>query len=150
MELTHREKFMILEISKRKNFLLAMIDLIYEEHIAEIKPTVILQLLNSMLSCAGTTSIADISHFKIIVADIKKINSLSFIDDNKELLSMIGLHRDKDMNDKKKKNILNVLKWLVSQVGFTVETFASTIYVDGEQEKILKYVLKKMDLIQLV
>jgi hypothetical protein len=147
MDFSCKEKFEILEDSCKKKVIAGLVNTIYEEYIEETKPKVILNLLNKMLEEVGDKPITDISKFKIIVADIKKIEGEKFINDNIDVLKMVGIDpvRDLDYNlrNKRKKYILNVLKGLVSQVGYTVENFISTIYIDGEQKKVLKYMVKK-------
>jgi hypothetical protein len=146
MELTCKEKIEILE-NNRKKFLLDIIDSMYNNFLEDARPDIILQLLNKMLKEVDAKPVTEISKFKIIVADIKKIDGETFINDNMYLLRMIGIDPVKDLDynlrNKRKKYILNVLKGLVLQVGYTVENFSSSAFIDGEHKKVLKYMVKK-------
>lgn len=149
MDLSYEEKIEILGLSGRKKFVDALVDSLYDDYIEENKPKVVLNLLNRMLEQVGEKQVDELSKFKVVVADLKKIDGGTFVDENLDELKKVGIdpveHLDYKLKDKRKKYILNVLKGLVNQVGYDVIKHLTKTKIEiGEYKNAYVYKLKNI------
>ena len=148
--LTYDEKLKILGLSDNKEVLAALVDTLYDNYLKVYKPQVILKLLNKMLDEMGNyENINKIEDFKILVADLKKINGEEFVNTNLSLLREIKInldeHLDYKLREKRKKYSLNVLRGLVNTVGYDVSSYQTQIQLDGNPKNVFKYILVKQE-----
>lgn len=128
-DLTMDQKMDILGVphDKRDSFTKVSIDFMYEKHTKSKvgREIIVLTLLNDLLGRMNYPRIEQLNHFKVIIADAKKVDVKQYIRDN--MAAIIGdleLDLDKDLQfkkaDKMQKYLLVVLEKLIENTNYKV------------------------------
>ena len=147
MDPSYEEKIKQLGLEDQK-IACSVIDMLYAKHIEQDKPSIILQLLNIMLVEMKYEKVVRMEDFKVIVADLKKLDGIKFINDNLDKLQSVKIDPIEDLEyekrDKLKTYSINVLKGLVKIAGYKVESFFSHTKINNKNKSVFKYKLVKI------
>ena len=153
MNISYNDKIQTLELSEKKSFLESFVDILYDDYLKEKKPQFVLLLLNKLFACIGFSerldSVGDIIKCKIIIADIKKLNSYDFLVSNSDTFMKIGLDINVDFNldiaKKRKKYGTTILKKIIDCIGYNMVYYHTTTTLnDGTKKQMFKYKFVKI------
>lgn len=146
MNLSYEEKVKRLGFEEQR-IAHELVDMLYMRHIEQNKPFIVLQLVNNMLTEIDYDPITQLDDFKVVIADMKKLDGTKFINNNLEKLQLAKISPVKDLKYEQRNKLkdygLRVLKELVKLVDYKVQTFCSRVQIDDVSKSVQKYRLIK-------
>ena len=146
MNISRDEKIRMLDSSDKKNLLNNMINVLFQDYLYDNEIENAMKLFNDFLSELGYKKlnyVSDISNCKIVVADVKKFNSLQFIEKNADKFEEIRIDVNKDFD----KNLAHtrklygsiILDKIVDKLGYKLEGYITQGTTNGTSKCLRKY-----------
>lgn len=124
------------------------VDILYLNWLQTNKSHIILIIVNKLLEKASYKPIKTFDEFKMVVSDLKEIDIVEFIEENKSTLSDIcDINKDLsyELRDKRKNYSVLFFKSLMKLAGYNVEYFTSTQKINDISKTVSKYKLVKIN-----
>lgn len=149
MELTHDDKFAMLKHTEHKDTICAIIDAIYNQVIQTKYNSIILELINKILSLGNYKQIKRIEEFNMVLGDLIAINGVQFVDNNISKINELCIDTNKvlkyHLRNKQKKYTITVVNGLIGLLGYTLKNYYTSIRIDNSFTTGIKCKIVKKD-----
>lgn len=147
MELTHAQKFTVLAESEHKETVYMIIDSIYDKIIEKKYNSLVLELVNKILSLANYKSIQRVEEFNMVLGDLIAIDGVQFINDNIDSIKQLDIDLDQDLSynirKKQKRFSIIILEVISSKNGYELYKYSSSRRKNNERTALMRCRLRR-------